>query len=72
MELWVSLCNAGSRTRRPLGAPSNSNDSMVLQNINDNGMISKLQPWDVPRAAALVLQLRARNAGSEAKAAPQR
>ena len=35
MELWVSVCTAGSGTRRPLGVPSNSNDSMVAEKPQD-------------------------------------
>ena len=30
LELWVSLCTAGSGSRRPLGVPSDSNSSGIL------------------------------------------
>jgi len=33
LELWLSLCTAGSGTRRPLRVPSNSNHSMILWKI---------------------------------------
>ena len=38
VELWVSLLGAGSWTRWPLRAPSNSNDSMILWSINPDFM----------------------------------
>lgn len=35
MGLWGSLCTAGSGIRWPLGAPSNSNNSMVAEKPQD-------------------------------------